>query len=161
MEENQRESLEAQISAIIARYRKMTFSVAKEHMFQAYKEIMDEISRRGLHELSHKGVNGISSQNLRRMYKRYHNGEDIRNEDETTQREMLLEYLKARSLTFECIRLKYPNYLKPWKQEDDEELEIMWCRGATTEELSRHFQRNPGAIEMRIAKLQLEEKYGG
>ena len=72
----------------------------------------------------------------------------------------LLEFLKARSLSFEVTRLKYPNYLKPWTESDDATLEKLWCEGMSVKELSNLFERNPGAIDARIEKLELVEKYG-
>ena len=39
-------------------------------------------------------------------------------------------------------------------------LESLWCEGKSIAELSDIFQRNPGAIESRIGKLELTEKYG-
>lgn len=75
----------------------------------------------------------------------------------------LKKYLKAyKQLTgtptysvYAC-RQEFPNAYEPWSESDDMELTNMWCKGATTEELSQHFQRKPGAIISRIKKLQLE-----
>ena len=79
----------------------------------------------------------------------------------------LKKYLKAyRQLTgvpsysvYAC-RQEFPNAYTPWSEEDDFELTRMWCEGATVKELSAHFQRKPGAIDSRIKKLELAEKYG-
>ena len=79
----------------------------------------------------------------------------------------LKKYLKAyKQLTgtptysvYAC-RQEFPNAYEPWSESDDMELTKMWRNGATTEELSQHFQRKPGAIISRIKNLQLEEKYG-
>ena len=79
----------------------------------------------------------------------------------------LKKYLKAyKQLTgtptysvFAC-RQEYPNAYTPWTEEDDLELTQMWCEGATTKELSAHFQRKLSAITSRIKKLELVEKYG-
>ena len=79
----------------------------------------------------------------------------------------LKRYLKAyKQLTgtptysvYAC-RQEYPNAYKPWTEEDDLELTQMWCEGATTKELSAHFQRKLSAITSRIKKLELVEKYG-
>ena len=72
----------------------------------------------------------------------------------------MMEFIKARSLSFEATRLKYPNYLKPWSEKDDLSLEQMWCEGTSVNDLAKHFGRNPGAINARIEKLELIEKYG-
>lgn len=47
----------------------------------------------------------------------------------------------------------------PWRQEDDDKLERLFCEGKTTKELSGIFQRKQGAIRSRLNKLELEEKY--
>jgi hypothetical protein len=72
----------------------------------------------------------------------------------------MIEFIKARSLTFEATRIKYPNYLKPWKEEDDQELEKLWREGVSVNDIAVMFMRNPGAIKSRIEKLGLAEKYG-
>lgn len=46
-----------------------------------------------------------------------------------------------------------------WITEDDERLELLFCEGKTVKELSAIFARNEGAIESRIKKLELKEKY--
>lgn len=72
----------------------------------------------------------------------------------------MIEFMKMRSLTFEATRLKYPNYLKPWTKEEDEELERLWCEGLPVKSIAILFKRNTGAIKARIDKLELEMKYG-
>lgn len=51
------------------------------------------------------------------------------------------------------------NAYKPWTKEDDEQLEQLFCEGKTVPELMAIFARNEGAIESRIKKLELREKY--
>lgn len=46
-----------------------------------------------------------------------------------------------------------------WTTEDDERLELLFCEGKTVKELMSIFERNEGAIESRIKKLELREKY--
>ena len=48
----------------------------------------------------------------------------------------------------------------PWTNEDDEKLEILYFSGKKVKELSDIFGRNEGAIQSRIKKLELVEKYG-
>ena len=60
---------------------------------------------------------------------------------------------------FAC-RQEFPNAYNQWSEEDDFNLTKMWCEGATIMELSSYFQRKPGAINSRIKKLELEDKYG-
>ena len=79
----------------------------------------------------------------------------------------LKRYLKAyKQLTgvptysvYACQR-EYPNAYLPWSEEDDLKLTEMWCNGATREEIATHFQRKPSAIDSRIKRLELVEKYG-
>lgn len=155
---NQIDTLEAQICAVLENYRQMTFSVAEDHMKQALREIAVLIDSRGLSGLSHRGVSGFSERTLREVYRLHLKGQEADSLEQSRFREILLEYLKARSLTFESIRIKYPNYLKPWKKEDDETLELQFRQGIPVEEIAQTLQRNPNAVEMRIDKLRLRDK---
>lgn len=78
----------------------------------------------------------------------------------------LRKYLKAyRQLlgepaySIEACRVEHSNAYKPWTQDDDDRLELLFCEGKTTKELSEIFQRQQGAILSRVKKLELEEKY--
>ena len=51
------------------------------------------------------------------------------------------------------------NAYKPWTKDDDERLEQLFCEGKTEKELAEIFARKEGAIESRIKKLELREKY--
>lgn len=53
----------------------------------------------------------------------------------------------------------HKNAYERWATEDDEKLELLFCEGKTIKELSVIFARNEGAIESRIKKLELREKY--
>ena len=79
----------------------------------------------------------------------------------------LKKYLKAyKQLTGEptysvyACRQEFPNAYNQWSADDEAELEHLWCKGTTVDELALHFQRKRGAILSRIKKLELEEKYG-
>ncbi|OPC25366.1 hypothetical protein BAX95_00185 [Elizabethkingia meningoseptica] len=65
-----------------------------------------------------------------------------------------------KSYTLDEKRLQNKNAYQPWKQEDDDKLELLFCEGKTIGELSTIFGRNNGAIRSRIDKLELREKYG-
>lgn len=78
----------------------------------------------------------------------------------------LRKYLKAYkqllgepTYSVEACRVEHPNAYKPWSQEDDDRLELLFCEGKTTKELSKIFQRRQGAIRSRVKKLELEAKY--
>lgn len=47
----------------------------------------------------------------------------------------------------------------PWTSDDDDKLELLYCEKKTIKELALIFERNRGAIESRIKKLGLKEKY--
>ena len=58
------------------------------------------------------------------------------------------------------IRTKHKDAYKPWTQELDDELTIMYCEGVNIKDMAKHFGRTRGAIRSRIRKLELEELYG-
>jgi len=78
----------------------------------------------------------------------------------------LRKYLKAYKqllgesiYSIEACRVEHPNAYKPWTQEEDDRLELLFCEGKTTNQLSEIFGRKRGGINSRIKKLELEEKY--
>ncbi len=78
----------------------------------------------------------------------------------------LRKYLKAykqllgvSTYSIEACRVDHPNAYKPWTQEEDDRLEQFFCEGKTVNHLSEIFGRKRGAINSRIKKLELEEKY--
>ncbi|MFA6570189.1 MAG: DUF3276 family protein [Bacteroidota bacterium] len=70
-----------------------------------------------------------------------------------------LKHFTSAKSKMELTKEKYINAYKPWKESDDEELELLFCQGKKVKELSEIFQRNRGAIQSRIKKLELKEKY--
>lgn len=60
---------------------------------------------------------------------------------------------------FAKVRQKYPNAFRPWTVGDDEELERLYCERQAIEAIASHFGRGVGAIEARIEKLELMDKY--
>jgi hypothetical protein len=67
---------------------------------------------------------------------------------------------KQVSKTLEQFRKTHKDAYKPWTQELDDELTIMYCEGVGVKEMAKHFGRTGGAIVARIIKLELEELYG-
>ena len=55
----------------------------------------------------------------------------------------------------EAAKKKYTNAYEPWKKKDEADLAMMYSEGKTLEEMSERFERQPGAITMRIEKLGL------
>lgn len=50
---------------------------------------------------------------------------------------------------------EYPNAYKPWTNETDTELTQLFNKGASVQQLAKHFQRKPSAIQTRLKKLKL------
>jgi len=63
----------------------------------------------------------------------------------------------SRTQRMEAAKLKYANAFEPWSKKDEADLALMYSEGKEKEELSSHFQRQPGAIMARIEKLGLVE----
>ena len=57
------------------------------------------------------------------------------------------------------LKAKFENAYEPWTEENDNELELLYCKGNNNQYLSKHFKRNIGAIKSRIVKLELPDKY--
>lgn len=164
---NTNSDLESKITAIIGSHRQKAFEVAEEEMYQAFEEIGDLVKDRGMFSISQRKLNGISSRTVSKIAHLTSKGvtdfrkareEGIINEESNLN--YMIEFLKVRSMTFEATRIRYPNYLKPWTVTDDLELERLWCEGVKIDELARLFKRNAGAIQARIEKIELYEKYG-
>lgn len=66
---------------------------------------------------------------------------------------------KNKAYFIEKIREKYPNAYKKWTQEEDDELEVLYCEGKSLKDLATHFGRKKGAITSRIQHLELDLKY--
>ena len=60
----------------------------------------------------------------------------------------------------EMTKEKYANAYKPWIDEEDVKLIELFCQGKKPQEISEILQRNIGAINSRIEKLELKQKYG-
>jgi DNA-directed RNA polymerase specialized sigma24 family protein len=55
---------------------------------------------------------------------------------------------------------KFAKAYSLWSEVDDDALTELYCAGMTTKEISKQMERNEGAINSRIRKLELKEKYG-
>ena len=154
------EELEIKISSIIGKYRQEAYEAIEEKMWTAVVEAgICILENEGLFLMSRRAINGVSTTTLNNVCKMIEEETDVRTLDELRKKAYIMEFIKARSLSFEVTRLKYPNYLKPWTEENDADLERMWCEGLSVKDLAEHFGRNPGAIDARIEKLELVEKY--
>jgi hypothetical protein len=70
-----------------------------------------------------------------------------------------LKQQKSKTYTFTEKREKHNNAYAKWSQENDNQLERLFCEGKTVSQLSKIFGRNEGAIKSRINKLELKRKY--
>lgn len=66
----------------------------------------------------------------------------------------------GKKYSVEKIRQSHQQAYLPWTTEDDNKLEQLFCEGKKTKELAQIFGRQAGAINSRIKKLELREKYG-
>jgi len=66
---------------------------------------------------------------------------------------------QEKAYSFDIIRQKYPQAYKPWTTDDDNKLEQLFCQGLKPKELATIFERKTGAINSRIKKLELKDKY--
>ncbi|WP_158857390.1 DUF3276 family protein [Lunatibacter salilacus] len=55
---------------------------------------------------------------------------------------------------------RFTNAYKPWTNQEDLKLTELFCQGRNSKEISEILQRNEGAINSRIEKLDLKQKYG-
>ncbi len=53
---------------------------------------------------------------------------------------------------------KYPNAYEPWSKKEDAELALLYRKGSSTMELAESLKRQPGAIKLRLEKLDLTAK---
>ncbi|MBQ8421409.1 MAG: hypothetical protein IJX11_04020 [Bacteroidales bacterium] len=153
-------SLEAQICAIVEKHRNELYPIIEKYMCSALDEVGALLAEKGLSQLPQKTISGLSNNTIRELYRMRLDDIHPSAMNPVRKKECLLEFLKINSIRYDIISSRYPNYLKPWKPEDDMKLESLWCEGKSIAELSDIFQRNPGAIESRIGKLELTEKYG-
>ncbi|HRN41705.1 MAG: DUF3276 family protein [Flavobacteriales bacterium] len=66
----------------------------------------------------------------------------------------------GKTYSVEKIRETHKQAYLPWTEEDDNKLELLFCEGKKAKELAEIFGRNIGAINSRIKKLELKDKYG-
>ncbi|MCH5598648.1 DUF3276 family protein [Niabella ginsengisoli] len=66
----------------------------------------------------------------------------------------------GKTYSVEKIRETHQQAYLPWTTEDDNKLELLFCEGKKVKELAEIFGRNVGAINSRIKKLELKDKYG-
>ncbi len=70
------------------------------------------------------------------------------------------EQTNGKAYSYDEVREKHKDAYKPWTDELNQELTVMYCEGVNVRDLAIHFGRTKGAIRSRIKKLELEELYG-
>lgn len=78
----------------------------------------------------------------------------------TKQKTEKVETENGKAYSYDAVREKHKDAYKPWTDELDQELTVMYCEGVNIRDLAKHFGRTKGAIRSRIKKLELEELYG-
>lgn len=66
----------------------------------------------------------------------------------------------GKAYSVEKVRGVHKQAYSPWTADDDNKLELLFCEGKKPKELAQIFGRKEGAINSRIKKLELREKYG-
>ena len=59
-------------------------------------------------------------------------------------------------LALDKLREKYPRAYRPWPPREDNQLAEMLKRGLSVNDMSRQLGRQPGAIRIRLEKLELK-----
>ena len=163
--------LEAHVADIVEQYRKEAYAFVEEMMWNAFTEIGQAIleceresdgddpesamhfAREYTYVMSVRKIAGLSSRTLHEIVKIAHSGGDYAKVPTDKKSIFLLDFLKARTLSFNATRELYPNYLKPWTEKDDQELMRMHEEGVSFKKLAHHFGRNEGAVRSRFEKL--------
>ena len=163
--------LEAQVASIVEQYRKEAYAFVEEMMWNAFAEVGKAIlkcqyesegddpesathfAREYTYLMSARKVAGLSSRTIHEIVRIAQSGEDYTSIPADRKSGFLMDFLKARTLSFNATRELYPNYLKPWTEKDDRDLMRMHEEGMSLKKLAHHFGRNEGAVRARVEKL--------
>ena len=163
--------LEARVADIVEKSRRETYVFVEEMMWNAFTEIGQcilDCERRSMDDdidmaahwareysyiMTTKNIAGLTSRTLQGIVAILRRDGGFEKVPADMKPGFLLDFLKARTISFDATRALYPNYLKPWTRDDDDELMRMYADGVPIKKLAVHFGRNEGAIEARIDKL--------
>ena len=163
--------LEARVADIVEKSRRETYVFVEEMMWIAFTEIGQcilDCERRSMDDdidmaahwareysyiMTTKNIAGLTSRTLQGIVAILRRDGGFEKVPADMKPGFLLDFLKARTISFNATRALYPNYLKPWTRDDDDELMRMYADGVPIKKLAVHFGRNEGAIEARIDKL--------
>jgi ATP-dependent exoDNAse (exonuclease V) alpha subunit len=65
---------------------------------------------------------------------------------------------KGTPKSLDDIRAKFPNAYRPWNEEDDKKLRMLFAGGMPIARIAKHFERKPGSIRSRLKKFGLIEE---
>lgn len=164
--------IEARVAEIVEKYRTEAYAFVEEMMWNAFEEIGGAIlecearshvedgelgvhyAREYTYIMCRRAVNGITANTLHEIVRVMRAGEGFGDVPQKMKPGFLMDFLKARSLSFKATRAQYPNYLKPWTKEADLLLQDLMKSGLSLKKVAERMGRNPGAIEARLAKLE-------
>ena len=164
--------IEAQVAEIVEKYRKEAYAFVEEKMWNAFEEMgrlileCESKSHQGDGELGvhyareytyimcRRAVNGITAKTLHEIVRVVRAGDGFEDIPAKMKPGFIMDFLKARSLSFQATRAQYPNYLKPWTKEADQQLLELMDSGLSVKKVAERMGRNPGAIEARLLKLE-------
>ena len=164
--------IEARVAEIVEKYRKEAYAFVEEMMWNAFEEVGAAIlecearsheddgeisvhyAREYTYIMCRNAVNGITAKTLHEIVKVVRDGGGFGDIPAKMKPGFLMDFLKARSLSFQATRAQYPNYLKPWTKEADQQLLELMESGLSLKKVAERLGRNPGAVEARLAKLE-------
>ena len=164
--------IEARVAEIVEKYRKEAYAFVEEMMWNAFEEVGRSIlecearsheddgelsvhyAREYTYIMCRRSVNGLTAKTLHEIVRLVRAGEGFGVVPDNVKPGLLMDFLKARSLSFAATRAQYPNYLKPWTKEADQQLLELMESGLSLKKVAERMGRNPGAVEARLAKLE-------
>jgi len=81
--------------------------------------------------------------------------EDEQGEVETS-RGISFIFARGKLVALDKLRDKYPRAYRPWTPREDNQLADMFKRGLSLNDMSEQLGRQPGAIRIRVEKLELK-----
>ena len=167
--------IEARVAEVVEKYRKEAYAFVEEMMWNAFEEVgrsilaceelaSNEDDELGVHYareytyiMCKRSVNGITSRTIHEIVRTMRGGGGFDNLPSIMKPGFMMDFMKVRSLTFKATRALYPNYLKPWTKEADQELRELSVSGLSVKKIAERLGRNPAAIESRLLKLAEQE----
>lgn len=168
--------LEARVAGIVEQYRQEAYAFVEEMMWNAFAEIGEVVlgcqresdgddpetathfAREYTYLMSARNIAGLSSRTLHEIVRIAHAGGDYTDVPAGRKSGFLMDFLKARTLSFNATRELYPNYLRPWTEKSDQELMRMHEEGVSLKKMARQLGRNEGAVRARIEKLLISQE---